>query len=152
MKHKRVWTEEQKEAARQRMAYARAQKNQMVEGAVAVVEQVRPPEVQAVIDTMDPARKAKMEMMKARRMAELQQTKEGQEALQRLEEARHPTETVVTSSDGVMVPPMQRPGSYELRLIIRNDGTMVSSFCPCICGAGKRQWHKWCLKEANRNV
>lgn len=43
--------------------------------------------------------------------------------------------------------PPTRSGSKELSIIIKNDGTMVSQYGPCVCGAAKRQWHKICLKE-----
>ena len=45
---------------------------------------------------------------------------------------------------GIMPP--RRIGSYELRIIVKTDGTMVSEDRPCICGAPKRQWHKICLR------
>lgn len=163
MKHKRVWTEEQRQAAAERMRSRMAQKKEK-ESSVAVeerpittgselkaiVEEVQPtrrevaPEVQAVIDSMDSERKVKMEMMRARQIAELSQTKEGREALARLEESKHPS-----SGD---VSPMRRPGSYELSIIVRNDGTMVSQFGPCLCGAGKRQWHKICLEAESETM
>ena len=161
-RHKRVWTEEQKAAAAERMKHARAVRMSKISAkkdsvsswhpendhAVAVEEKpvIREvsPEVQAVIDSMDSERKVKMEMMRARQIAELSQTKEGREALARLEESKHPS-----SGD---VPPMRRPGSYELSIIVRNDGTMVSQFGPCLCGAGKRQWHKICLEAESETM
>lgn len=53
-------------------------------------------------------------------------------------------------SDGtanVMVMPPIRIGSREVTLVVRTDGTMVSVNGPCVCGEGKRAWHRICLKE-----
>lgn len=145
MKHKRVWTAEQRQAAaeRARIRFTK-KKSEVGDDSVSSPVAVLDPEVQAVIDSMDSERKVKMEMMRARQIAELSQTKEGREALARLEESKHPS-----SGD---VPPMRRPGSYELSIIVRNDGTMVSQFGPCLCGAGKRQWHKICLEAESETM
>jgi hypothetical protein len=139
-KSKRHWSDEQRAAAAERMRTRQAQKRHVISpvieaAAAATIERVRAPEVQAVIDTMDPQRKAKLEMIQAKNLAVLAQTREGQEALARLEERKEST----------VFPP--RPGSREVSVIVRNDGTMVSQYGPCICGAAKRQWHAICLKE-----
>lgn len=41
-----------------------------------------------------------------------------------------------------------RVGSREVVLRVRTDGQMVSMQGPCLCGAVKRQWHQICLKQA----
>ena len=41
--------------------------------------------------------------------------------------------------------PPTRSGSREISIIVKNDGTMVSQYGPCVCGAAKREWHKICL-------
>src|SRR5450755_4225252 len=88
MKHKRVWTDEQRQAASDRMrkmSTDRWAKKAAEQSSVAVEEKpvVREvaPEVQAVIDSMDPIRKAKLAMIQGRTLA----TAEAQEALKRHE-------------------------------------------------------------------
>lgn len=167
MKHKRVWSDEQRMAASKRMMEMQAKRKMEREGAgVQMIEppnapKVRDPEVQAVLDSMTPERRAKLEMIQAKNLANLAQTREGQEALQRLE-ARHngvekiaekiqKEELVITQAvpqtlgSGVVIPP--RPGSREISIIVHTNGTMVSQYGPCVCGAAKRQWHPICLKE-----
>lgn len=58
------------------------------------------------------------------------------------------TQKVYADGPGLLTTlPPPRIGSREVRIIVRTDGTMVSQYGPCICGAGKNQWHKICLKE-----
>ena len=40
-----------------------------------------------------------------------------------------------------------RIGSKELRLIVRTDGTVVSQFDTCLCGAQKNEWHRHKIVE-----
>jgi hypothetical protein len=35
----------------------------------------------------------------------------------------------------------------EYLLRTNGKGDIVSTLGPCVCGAGKREWHKICLKE-----
>lgn len=53
------------------------------------------------------------------------------------------------NNDPINVPVVHpvRMGSRQVSLVVRNDGQMVSQFGPCVCGAVKRQWHAICLKE-----
>ena len=47
----------------------------------------------------------------------------------------------VATQGGIPSLPPSRIGSRELSLIVKTDGTMVSQYGPCTCGAAKRQWH-----------
>ena len=170
MKHKRVWSDEQRRAAAER-ARARFTKKP-TDATTAVVElpedqKIRSPEVQAVIDTMSPERKAKLASIQARNLAQLNQTKEGREALQRME-ARHTnapipsvnlSETVIRA-DGEkaiivaeevlkkLIPPLVRevPMKVPFRLTGSQSGLMVSELGVCLCGEPKLKWHPVCLK------
>lgn len=140
----------QKEAARERLAKARAIRAANLakvaderNGVVASAE-VRSPEVQAVIDTMDPTRKARLAMAQGRVWA----TEEGQRALaRREEEKRGIAEQTIQNSQAVLQNPPVRLGSREVSLIVRTDGLVVSQNGPCVCGRPKREWHAICLKE-----
>ena len=123
---------ENRKKAGERLAAARAAKR-ATPLVAAAPPFIRPPEVQAVIDEMTPERRAKLEMIKARQVAMLQQTKEGQEALARAQE------------QGPRDP--RRIGSREVRLIVKTDDTIVSVDGPCVCGKPKREWHTLCLKS-----
>lgn len=161
-KTKRNWSDEQRAAAAER-ARLRFTKKQV---SVAVARREMAPEVQAVIDTMDPARRAKLERIQARNLAVLSQTKEGRDALERLE-ARHisPME-IATAKPGsvIAVPdlkhetieavqavivatrPMDTPFKVPFRLTGSVSGMMVSEFGNCVCGEPKLKWHSICLK------
>ncbi len=187
MKHKRVWTDEQRQAAAERMRSRMAQKKEK-ESAVVVEERpqssdsfptvtrVRAPEVQAVLDTMTPERKAKLANIQAQNLARLGQTKEGREALERLE-ARHTTQIIpddrmpghVATYDEnpnltkaevreifekpiavIADPPKpivrEVPMRVPFRLTGSVSGMMVSELGPCQCGEPKLKWHPVCLK------
>jgi hypothetical protein len=109
--------------------------------AVAEPRRERAPEVQAVLDSMTPERRAKLEMHQAQVLA----TREGQQALARLEQEKQAgtIPTVIPPAMGISLTgnAPQRIGSREVSLIVRTDGTMVSQWGPCTCGAAKRQWH-----------
>jgi hypothetical protein len=47
----------------------------------------------------------------------------------------------------VTVVPLARTMSREYRIIANTDGKMVCESGPCLCGAGKREWHDICLKQ-----
>jgi hypothetical protein len=169
MKPKRVWTDEQRRAAAKRcrkmVAERKAQRHDLVEvisatpppSVVATMEQpqkVRAPEVQAVIDTMTPERKAKLANLQARQMAQLSQTREGQEALERLEQRRNPMATVATAerlqSQAIIEPPkpivVEVPMKVPFRLTGSQSGLMISELGPCHCGHPKLSWHPICLR------
>ena len=161
-KHKRVISDEVRQAARERMKAMWAKKRgaPVVEdlsdiAPVATMEKKRDPEVQAVLDSMSPERKAKLAMIQNRML----QSKEGQEALARHEAEKQAvtqtividpapvlTEPVKIGTPGALIPPA-RIGSREVNLIVRTDGTVVSQYGPCLCGAPKREWHRICVKE-----
>lgn len=167
MKHKRVWTDAQRKAAGDRLR--EAQKLRWVKtaitdpktGDVLQVQNENPsrrdPEIQAVVDSMTPERRAKLEMVQAQSLARMAETREGQAALARFESAKIEapfsagpafgvtlTPTEQNMIDEGLPPPPPRIGTREVNLIVRTDGTMVSQYGPCICGAAKRQWHKIC--------
>lgn len=154
-KIKRVWTDEQKKAAAERMRLRWEQKGSTAvleasdahqepvlqpqstgtsEAPYAVVTRERDPEVQAILDNMSPERKAKLAQIQAQTLS----TREAQAAI-----ARHELEKAEVQEN---VPPA-RIGTKEVSLIVRTDGTMVSQYGPCICGKAKREWHLICLKE-----
>lgn len=116
------------------------------------------PEVQAVLDTMDPSRRAKLAMIQARTMSTgFVSERERVEAMQRAT-GQHTTQVLTDeqmpgNNHGVLPPlPPTRIGSREVSIILRTDGTMVSQWGPCICGRPKRDWHKICVKvEENHN-
>ena len=150
-KTKRVWTDQQKEAARQRMAVARAARRtstailDIPDGDVEARVRERDPEVQAVIDSMTPERRAKLAQIQSQT---LQRTIQVESNV-----GSHMTEQALARHETDKLPPvMARPGSRELSIIVRNDGTMVSQYGPCICGAMKRQWHTICLREPTSGV
>lgn len=149
-KQKRVWSDDQRRAASERMKIRHdAKKRSVAEGQVAVKE--RPPEIQAIIDTMTPERKAKLAMVQSRFLS----TQEGQKALERHEAEKASGTSEAPFSEGIkFVPidyqlPPSRVGSREVSLIVKTDGTMVSQYGPCLCGKAKREWHKICLKEVS---
>jgi hypothetical protein len=113
---------------------------QAVTAVLEPTEKQRDPEVQAIIDSMTPERRAKLQMLQSKQLS----TQEGQEAL-----ARHEAEKLVVTRNLVVEPsmPPARIGSREVSIIVRTNGTMVSQYGPCLCGAMKREWHKICLKE-----
>ena len=166
MKAKRVWTDEQRQAAAER-ARLRFTKKSTDAATTAVIElpeeqKIRAPEVQAVLDTMSPERKAKLAMIQARNLATLSQTKEGREALERLE-ARHTTAIIPdekmpgqqgqfsTASTGIISEPPKSivrevPFKVPFRLTGSQSGLMISELGPCLCGEQKLKWHPICLK------
>jgi len=174
----RTWTKEQKEAAAIRMREMQAKrwaKAKLTSGAQLqeIVEEVNPtrsPEVQAVIDSMDPKRKAKLMGVQNRIWADNGRAdgKQAQEALARFEAQKredpvlHQVKPLVptTVASNAVIPdafnamaqqsaPQRDPGrigSREVSLIVKTDGTMVSQYGPCVCGRPKREWHAICCK------
>lgn len=182
MKHKRVWSDEQRQAAAER-ARARFTKKP-----TAVVERTaeestalaiegqkiheasiksagfidrtpttvtRDPEVQAVLDTMTPERKAKLEMIQAKNLAAFAQTKEGREALERMHarhngtsEAPHAEVVENVTEPAHFIPEILRevPMKVPFRLTGSVSGLCVSELGPCQCGEAKLKWHPVCLK------
>ena len=177
----RGWTDGQKKAASERMKARWAAKHRQSDGwkvfagpvtidmpdpkkdfsAIEVIEKsapkARPPEVQAVIDSMDPVRKARLQAVQARQWGhDAASDRATREALERHEAQKIAIQTT-TAATGVIpepsapgaigqvvVPP--RPGSREVNLIVKNDGTMVSINGNCVCGVPKRVWHRICLR------
>ena len=160
-------TDEERQVRRERMtkmweskrmaAIQTVQEEAIQSGAAPKVEVVheRPPEVQAVLDSMTPERRARLQMIQARQL----QTREGQAALARheAEKIAVQTETVNTSAVAVlerqkigdpnMVLPPSRIGSREVSIIERTNGEIVSQYGPCICGRPKREWHMNCSRR-----
>lgn len=182
---KRVWTDEQRAAAAERCRQRFTKKPQIIErtsaesstfaiegqqiyeenvasaGSVTTVEtpKERAPEVQAVIDGMDPQRKAKLAAIQARNMAQLSQTKEGREALDRLEARRNGEKVQKEVSVAVAEKPeldivekvfvAPKPViavKVPFRFVGQASGLMISEFGTCLCGAEKLKWHKICVK------
>jgi hypothetical protein len=159
---KRVFTDAQRRAASERMKKISTERWAKVreESAQAMTaeldtpvpeQQVRAPEVQAIIDSMDEGRRAKLAAVQARTLQTLAQTKEGREALERLE-ARHQPESPVESKPK---PPREAeeppatviaPMKFPFRLTGSISGLMISELGPCQCGEAKLKWHPICLK------
>lgn len=58
----------------------------------------------------------------------------------------HPDTDFPAAPPPAPLPPVgRRIGSMDYRIIVKTDGTMVSTMSPCICGAGKNVWHPVCL-------
>lgn len=186
MKHKRVWSDEQRAAAAERMrrnnpSKVRWEKTAEEATAMAVKAQqvldsnitsaafidrtpttvTRDPEVQAVLDSMPEDRKVKLASIQARTLANLSQTKEGREALDRME-ARHSgnivpvqdiqPETVQAVLEAVIStePPKpivrEVPMKVPFRITGSISGMCVSELGACQCGVAKLKWHPVCLK------
>jgi hypothetical protein len=171
-KTKHIWTDDQREAARQRMAKARevlerarresrARAAEVSSPVVATVEKERDPEVQAVLDGMTPERRAKLASVQGQMMARLAQTREGQEALKRFNgtamEAEHKdlaqeiSENVPEVKLGSLTEPpklavREIPMRTPFRLTGTQGGLMISEYGPCVCGAEKLKWHEVCLR------
>ena len=162
MKHKRVWSDEQRLAASQRMKNRHEVKKgldvmpEVPFHDMQTVVAARPAEVQAVIDSMDPVRKAKLAGIQARNLSQLTQTKEGREALERLEErhsgAEQNTVPQVQAEQNIATPEPPKPIVREVpmkvpfRLTGSMSGMMISELGPCVCGESKLKWHPVCLK------
>ena len=186
MKHKRVWSDEQRQAAAQR-ARARFTKKPTavvertaeestalaIEGqkihehsmaSAAFIDRTpttvtRDPEVQAILNTMTGERKAKLERIQAKNLAALAQTKEGREALERMQarhngtsEAPHAevVENVTEPAHFIPEPPKtilrEVPMKVPFRFTGSVSGLCVSELGPCQCGEAKLKWHPVCLK------
>lgn len=179
-KTKRVWTDEQKAAARERMAHARAvrkheleTKQQVVENALtesketfsAVSGVAEQPEVQAVLETMTPERRAKLQQIQAQNWARnAAEDNATREALARHEAAksgsfveevtRKNVEDNAALSPLALVPESVDPRPFlptmtkmkpPFRLTASGSGMMVSELGPCRCGQAKLKWHPICL-------
>lgn len=114
----------------------------------------------------NPERRARLTAIQARTMAQLAQTKEGREALERLEQRHYPTvpeiakafdpasKTIMSSEEmnKAFIPEPPKPVVREVpfktpfRLTGSQSGLMVSELGPCWCGAAKLKWHEICLK------
>jgi hypothetical protein len=109
------------------------------------------PSIERPADINDPTRRARLAMAQARILA----TPEGRLAVARhnaeKEEAQANVATIAPPSEitpvGSPSLPPSRIGSREVSLVVRNDGTMVSLYGPCVCGRAKREWHGICLKQ-----
>ena len=166
MKHKRVWTDEQKKAVGDRLKAGRLAKQSQT--AVAELS----PEVQAVIDTMTPERKAKLQAIQARQwQRDASEDKATREALERHEALKngHPLATVTEMAKAIDVaqgpltssaemnaqfipePPklpvvLEVPFKTPFRLTGSQSGLMISELSPCVCGEQRLKWHPVCLK------
>jgi hypothetical protein len=172
MKHKRVWTEEQKKAVGDRLKAGRLAKKANVilpdaQGDVQVMDhpaqRVVAPEVQAVIDTMTPERKAKLQAIQARQwQADAQTDKATREALERHEALKNgntplesqasvvepqPKPTTVTPVEPPKPPVvLEVPFKVPFRLTGSSSGLMISELSPCLCGEARLKWHPVCLR------
>ena len=164
-KTKRVWTDEQKKAVGDRLKAGRLAKQSQTAVAEPPHREVSP-EVQAVIDTMTPERKAKLQAIQARNLANLSQTKEGREALERLEARHNPVEQFEVTGRNVpvvaqeftsgilsQIPPeppkpvvREIPMKVPFRLTGSISGLMISELSLCLCGEQRLKWHPVCLK------
>ena len=149
MKHKRVWTDEQRRAAAERMNHARevrmanlerartgaAVLDKPIDAQVEPTERVRAPEVQAVLDTMTPERRAKLENIQRSVWAN------GDRAAQRAMEEHDKQKAAPSVADA------ERVSVRDVMLRVSTDGTIVSLLGPCVCGAAKREWHSICLQQ-----
>ena len=173
MKHKRVWTDEQRRAAAERMRAAqkvRWEKAKQVENVnsgeypmavVATMEKIRAPEVQAVLDTMTPERKAKLASVQLRQWAvDAQTDKATREALQRHEAEK--SWAPILSGPPKIIPPVMEVGAsfipttpvsvvtrpvHPFRFTSGGNGLMVSELGVCLCGMQKLKWHPICLSR-----
>ena len=170
MKHKRVWTDEQKKAVGERLKAGRLAKQSQT----AVAEPPRrevAPEVQAVIDTMTPERKAKLKAVQERQwQRDASEDKATREALERHEAAKNggnierevkvqtaiiheELEKMATVRNYVSGPPassvvlvLEVPFKVPFRLTGSQSGLMISELSPCLCGEARLKWHPVCLK------
>jgi hypothetical protein len=182
MKHKRVWTDEARAAAAERMRgiqakrwsknpdEAAAQILTAVQEQAGIVVKDRDPEVQAVIESMTPERKAKLEAIQARQwQRDASEDKATREALERHEAQKNGITPLESKPEAVAVdlgplpenrnvqiqepppPPkavlvMEVPFKTPFRLTGSNSGMMISELSPCICGEQRLKWHPVCLK------
>jgi len=185
MKHKRVWTEEQRMAAAERMRVMQAKRKETAasvallspEEAQTEINQaqservdeinakIRAPEVQAVLDSMSPERRAKLQMIQAQTFARTLQHEQaaGQkataEALARHEAGKqnmNPSAVIAAEQNILMteepvqilppVQPMIIHAKHPFRFTSGQNGLMISELGPCLCGEPKLKWHGICLK------
>jgi len=108
----------------------------LTEPVVVAVPKVRErdPEVQAILDTMTPERKAKLADIQARVLS----TAEGQAAIRRAEEQK--------LNDGQQATPEQRGKIRDVHLRINGNNEVASLDGACVCGKAKREWHTICLR------
>jgi hypothetical protein len=135
MKHKRVWTDEQRSAAAERMRVTQLKRwtknpdeaaGQVQE--TPTVEKVRDPEVQAVLDAMTPERRAKMVSIQAMNMERLGQTVEGRGALARFAERKGgiPTVTEAMGAGKPLLSLEEADKSFDTRTV----ASTVAEFIP----------------------
>ena len=160
MKHKRVWTEEQKKAVGERLKAGRLAKQSQT----AVAEPPRrevAPEVQAVIDTMTPERKAKLKAVQERQwQRDASEDKATREALERHEAEK--SGAPILSGPPKIIPPVMEVGAsfipttpvsvvtrpvHPFRFTSGGNGLMVSELGVCLCGMQKLKWHPICLSR-----
>ena len=181
-KTKRVWTDEQRQAAAERMRRVQGErwakkvihqdeslaKGTQIRGeatASAVKDMgtvstvTRDPEVQAVIDTMTPERKAKLAAIQSRQwQRDASEDKATREALERHEALKNgdtPLESPASVVEPTTVTPVEPPKppvvlevpfKVPFRLTGSQSGLMISELSPCICGEQRLKWHPVCLK------
>jgi hypothetical protein len=172
-------SDEERARRSERMKATMAARKPIETGAAlkSIVEEVQPTrremssEAQAVVDSMDPARRVKLEMIQARNLATLAQTKEGREAIERLEARHVNVEKIAAAKPGAVIPvpdlePQTRadvravieatqppklivrevPMKAPFRLTGSQSGQMISELGNCLCGEPKLRWHPICLK------
>ena len=160
-RHKRVWTEEQKKAVGDRLKAGRLAKQSQT--AVAELPRLEvSPEVQAVIDTMTPERKAKLAAILSRQwQRDASEDKATREALERHEAQKKGIPPLESKPEVVAVdlgplpepppPPkavlvMEVPFKVPFRLTGSQSGLMISELSLCLCGEQRLKWHPVCLK------
>jgi hypothetical protein len=113
------------------------------------------PEVQAVIDTMTPERKAKLQAIQARQwQRDASEDKATREALERHEAQKKGMESKPEAVAVDLEPPpppkavlvMEVPFKVPFRLTGSQSGLMISELSPCLCGEQRLKWHPVCLK------
>lgn len=136
-KAKRVWSDEQRQAAAERMAARWSAKKLAQSVSVTTGPLISSREMNVEFEKYTPIPVIEGEMVAMVTTMEKPEDIQTGSALKLLAEEVSPT-----------VRDAARVGSHEVTLLVRTDGTMVSQYGPCVCGARKREWHKICLKEA----
>jgi hypothetical protein len=189
MKHKRVWTEEQKKAVGDRLKAGREAKLRSTMTAIAdhaetegrvgaevfgdrmpgdAKYKIRAPEVQAVLDTMTPERKAKLQAIQSRQwQVDAATERATREALARHEAEKSgtavvetmkgsevvQTQTIAAQPEPVFVVPPSKPAVtkpvHPFRFTSGGNGLMVSELGACLCGEKKLKWHPVCLVKTH---
>lgn len=157
MKHKRVWSEEAKKAAGERMAkrweYRRQERSKLfMEGTHAGMTgiprmgKLGSPIENPILDVIK-QKYTPIPVIEGETAVAVEEPITGQYPIGDKVVTFTANHTIVIEKVPEAVRDESRVGSHEVRLIVRTDGQMVSTHGPCVCGKSKREWHKICLKE-----